>query len=584
MNDETRDSGQGGPPNASKRSAEAASGRRVALSPSEAIHPERAPPPPRRKRPALEAFSGFLTFVLVAAVLGGAGAVFGSRALREPGPLTVDKTVLIAPGSNSGEIVEQLQREGVIDSPTLFSLALFVEGRRDKLKAGEYLFKQKASAQQVMDTIVSGKVVLHSLTIPEGLTSEQIVERLRQDPMLTGVIPTVPKEGALLPETYKFPRGDSREKLLHKMERDQKRLLAAIWRSRASDLPLASPEQLVILASIVEKETGKPEERPHVAGVFINRLRKHMRLQSDPTIVYGLVGGQGALGRPLTHADVEKPTPYNTYLIAGLPPGPIANPGRAALEAAANPDHTKDLYFVADGTGGHVFSESLRIHDRNVERLRKIEEEKSKSAPPPPSPPPPAAGSGHSERATHYIYGQAPTAAEFFAQRQATWRMGPRLAPDPAMMARVSPVMPDASPPPPGIADYALAPATSRAPQLALGDDLADARLGGVTRAENILDGPASGSPEAGPPAGAGARTRAAANLDGPAAPVESDALSYAGGAGGNAHPAANGKPRIYDASQGTALDPLLEKNWDLNSAHTVDLPKTATGASLTSP
>ena len=186
----------------------------------------------------------------------------------------------------------------MIDSPFLFTLTLFLEGARSKLKAGEYLFKQNASLQDVIDTIVSGKAILHSLTIPEGLTSQQIVERLRESDLLAGDIREIPREGALLPETYKFQRGDSRDKLLQKMAHDQKALLDEIWRRRATDLPLSSPYELVTLASIVEKETGKADERPRVAAVFINRLRKHMRLQSDPTIVYGLVGGQGPLGRP----------------------------------------------------------------------------------------------------------------------------------------------------------------------------------------------------------------------------------------------------------------------------------------------
>ena len=271
------------------------------------------------------------------ALLAGIGIVYASHAVRQPGPLASDRAVLIAPGSDSEAIISQLQSEGVIDSPLLFAMTLFIEGAREKLKAGEYLFKQNATMQEVIDTIEYGRAILHAITIPEGLTTQQIVDRLRADDVLVGDIQEIPREGALLPETYKFQRGDSRDKLISKMARDQKLLLDEIWRRRSSDLPLASPYELVTLASIVEKETGKADERPRVAGVFINRLRRHMRLQSDPTIVYGLVGGQGALGRPLTHADVETPSPYNTYLVDGLPPGPIANPGRAALEAVPIP-------------------------------------------------------------------------------------------------------------------------------------------------------------------------------------------------------------------------------------------------------
>ncbi len=339
---------------------------------------------------------------MVAAVVAIIGTVYANHAIRQPGPLAADKAVVIAQGSDTDDIGEQLATQGVIESSTQFGLALFFEGARGKLKAGEYLIKQGASLQDVIDAIVQGRAILHAITIPEGLTSRQIVERLRADDVLAGDIHEIPREGALMPETYKFQRGDSRDKLLQKMARDQKQFLDDVWRRRASDLPLSSPYDLVTMASIVEKETGKAEERPRVASVFINRLRKHMRLQSDPTIVYGLVGGQGPLGRPLTRNDIDTASPYNTYMIDGLPPGPIANPGRAALEAVANPARTPDLYFVADGTGGHVFSDSLDSHNRNVQRWRQYEQSlKNKPAPgmlpgavpgtPPGTPPRPAA-------------------------------------------------------------------------------------------------------------------------------------------------------------------------------------------------
>ena len=544
--------------------------RHSALSPSEALHPENAPPPPpeRRKRPALEAFSGFLTFLLVLSLLVGLGAVYASHSAREPGPLANDREVVIAQGSDSDQIIQQLQDQGVIESPLLFTLALFVEGDRGKLKAGEYLFKQGASLQDVIDTIVQGRAILHTLTIPEGLTSQQIVERLRSDDVLAGDIKDTPREGSLLPETYKFQRGDSRDKLLQKMARAQIQLLDEIWKRRSPDLPLASPYDLVTLASLVEKETGKADERPRVAGVFINRLRKHMRLQSDPTIVYGLVGGQGPLGRPLTHADVESASPYNTYMVDGLPPGPIANPGRAAMEAVANPSRTQELYFVADGGGGHVFSDTLEAHNRNVQKLRQMEAGKPKpaqlGAPP---------RDDHTDLAPPSPFGAAPFEPEFFARRVPAFAGAPTLRPDPRMIARMAPVLPGAGEGPRRVVDLALA--KGFAPKLNSGDELADARLGGATRAENDLDGPAEEG--LGQPA-SGRRTVAqGGDLDGPAPAVEDTPMAYSA----PVNLAPNGKPRILDASEGTALDPLLDKSWDLNSPKTVD-PKILKGLAAT--
>jgi UPF0755 protein len=245
---------------------------------------------------------------------------------------------------------------------------------RGELKYGEYQFSKHASLADVVDTIIDAKVVQHTVTIPEGLTSEQIVARLLENDSLSGQIKEIPREGTLLPETFKFTRGMSRAQIIQRMSQAHQRLLHEVWERRAQDLPINTPEQLVTLASIVEKETGRSSERSRVAAVFINRLKTKMRLQSDPTIIYGLTGGKGALGRPIMKSEIEQHTPYNTYVIDGLPPGPIANPGRASLEAAANPARTKELYFVADGSGGHVFSENYDQHQKNVARLRAIEQ------------------------------------------------------------------------------------------------------------------------------------------------------------------------------------------------------------------
>ncbi|MGA3303372.1 MAG: endolytic transglycosylase MltG [Methylovirgula sp.] len=348
--------------------------RRRILAKKEASdsEPPSLPPPRRKRRPTLSALSGFLSVLLLLSFGGLFGVIWGAKRLHEPGPLPADKVLYIAPGTDYPDIVAQLESENVIDNPLVFNIAVMAGGKRSKIKAGEYLFKQNASMRDVIEILVSGKQVLHSITIPEGLTSEQIVNRLQQNDVLLGEIRQMPKEGSLLPETYKVPRGMSRNEVIRRMQEDERKLVEQVWAHRAPDLILRSPYELVTLASIVEKETGKAEERPHVAAVFLNRLQKHIRLQSDPTIVYGLVGGKGTLGRPIQHAEVERPTPYNTYVIDGLPPGPITNPGRAALEAVANPMRSADLYFVADGTGGHVFSATLEQHSKNVQHWREI--------------------------------------------------------------------------------------------------------------------------------------------------------------------------------------------------------------------
>jgi peptidoglycan lytic transglycosylase G len=343
-------------------------------SPHGLITPMAPPEPPvysRRGGRFLQFLSGLLTFILFVAVGAGLMLYMVQRQFGQAGPLPTDKVVTVKGGSQA--VAAILEREGVISQPTLFVIAVQVSGAKDNIKAGEYLFKQRASLNEVIDTLVSGKSVLHSVTIPEGLTSEQIVARLKDSEVLAGEIAAIPGEGTLLPDTYKVPRGLLRQELIERMVKDQERILSEIWARRATGLPVKTPEEFVILASIVEKETGRADERPRVAGVFINRLQRKMKLQSDPTIVYGIVGGKGTLGRGILRSEIDKPTPYNTYVIDGLPPGPIANPGRAALEAVANPSRTKDVYFVADGTGGHVFAETLDQHQRNVVKWRQVE-------------------------------------------------------------------------------------------------------------------------------------------------------------------------------------------------------------------
>ncbi len=355
-------------------------GRASLRTPQEALQPEAAPPPPpdnrkrpSQRRPTLSAVSGFLSFLMLAAVGGVILLAVAERKLSEPGPLSADKVVFIAPRTEVVDVIDQLASAGVIEQPTLVKASLWLEGRWSQVKAGEYVFKREASMRDVMDTIVSGRQLLHSVTIPEGLTSEQIIQRLKEIDILAGDVRQIPPEGTMLPETYRVPRGMSRNDLVRKMQQDHNRLVDQIWEKRAPNLPLRSKYEMVTLASIVEKETGRADERTRVASVFHNRLNRRMRLQSDPTIVYGIVGGKGTLGRPILRSEITRPTAYNTYTIDGLPPGPIANPGRAALEAVANPSRTNDLFFVADGTGGHVFAETLEQHNRNVARWREIE-------------------------------------------------------------------------------------------------------------------------------------------------------------------------------------------------------------------
>jgi UPF0755 protein len=352
-------------------------------SPRAALEPEMVPPPKRRstraRHPVVIVGNAIFTLLVVIAVAAGAGLYVGKQKFDAPGPLPEDKIVNIPAGLGTKDISDLLVREGVIDKPYIFIGSVIVMKARSALKHGEYQFAKYASLANVVDTLIDGKVVQHSFTVAEGLTSEQIVARLLETNELSGRIKEIPREGTLLPETYKYTRGMTREQILQRMSQEHKRVLVDVWAHRSADLPIKTPEELVTLASIVEKETGKPDERTRVAAVFVNRLRSKMRLQSDPTIIYGLNGGKGGLGRPIMKSEIEQATPYNTYVIDGLPPGPIANPGRASLEASANPARTKELFFVADGTGGHVFSDTYAEHQKNVAKLRAIERGAAKS-------------------------------------------------------------------------------------------------------------------------------------------------------------------------------------------------------------
>nr|WP_306267135.1 endolytic transglycosylase MltG [Pararhizobium sp. IMCC3301] len=347
----------------------------------QSLQSEIAAPPPtgrkRRRHPIVFVLNFLLMATVILAFVFGGLLFYGKSVYEADGPLQVDKSVMIERGMNVQGIANLLDEKNIINNKILFLASVRLTDNRSKLKAGEYLFERNASMEDVVARLVEGKSILHAVTVPEGRTSKQIVDILELDPVLTGQIVGVPPEGTLLPETYKFTRGDSRSQLLERMRTARDRVVADVWSRRSPDLPISTPEEMVILASIVEKETALADERPRVASVFINRLKEGMKLQTDPTVIYGLVGGQGTLGRPISRADLRAENPYNTYVIDGLPPGPIANPGRAALEAVINPARTKDLFFVADGSGGHAFAQTFAEHQTNVRKWRQVERDKS---------------------------------------------------------------------------------------------------------------------------------------------------------------------------------------------------------------
>lgn len=293
-----------------------------------------------------------------------------------PGPASDEITsVVLEKGSGVSQIGEALKAANVISSAGIFTVAARLTGAAADLKAGEYEFAAGSSMARVLADIRAGKVVRHQITIPEGWTSGMALDAVNAEATLTGTA-VEPPEGSILPDTYQVQRGDARAEVIQRMRDAQEKVLAELWDTRQSGLPLATPEEAVILASVVEKETGVAAERPRVAAVFINRLRVGMPLQSDPTIIYGITRGR-PLGRGIRASELAGRTAYNTYKIAGLPPTPIANPGRDALAAVLQPPTTDELYFVADGSGGHAFASTYAAHERNVARWRAIERAKA---------------------------------------------------------------------------------------------------------------------------------------------------------------------------------------------------------------
>jgi UPF0755 protein len=372
--------------------------------------------------------------IVVLIALGGLIA-WGQRQYVEPGPLETAICLKVNPGSTFSRVSETLADDGAIKSGTILRLGAEYSGESQNLKAGSFLVPEGASMEQIVDIVTRGgastcgteivyRVGVNAsdvqvreldpttqrfvtrtefapdataipadylrlrdetdtrfrIAVAEGATSWQIAEALKQVDVLDGDIDDLPPEGMLAPDSYEVRPGDSREQVLARMRAAQETRLAEAWSNRADDLPYGTPQEALIMASIVEKETGVPDERRQVASVFVNRLRQGMKLQTDPTVIYGVTGGQGVLGRGLRQSELRADTPYNTYVIDGLPPTPIANPGRESIEAALNPAATDYIFFVADGSGGHAFATTLDEHNANVARWREIEAERADEA------------------------------------------------------------------------------------------------------------------------------------------------------------------------------------------------------------
>lgn len=318
--------------------------------------------------------SALVTVALVAVGAALLATIIAVVMIGAPGPATQNRVTFIDRGASASAITRQLQTEGLISNDLLFRLAALMYAGDGGLKAGEYEVPARASIKDIVSMLAAGKAMQHAVTIPEGYASVQVIDALMAEDLLTGDAPPVPPEGSVLPDTYSFARGDTRASVLAKMKAAHHTAMAELWPKRQAGLPFETPDQAVILASIVEKETGKPEERRTVAGLYINRLRQGMRLEADPTIIYGITKGK-PLGRQIRRSEIDAgppQNPWNTYRITGLPPTPIANPGRLSLEAVLNPEPTKYLFMVADGTGGHVFAETGAEHARNHAAWREI--------------------------------------------------------------------------------------------------------------------------------------------------------------------------------------------------------------------
>lgn len=328
----------------------------------------------------IEAINGLLSLLLLVLVIVGGVFLYGIVMFNADGRFDEDRTFLVEPGNSLATVAQRLEEQGFISNAYVFRFGSIALRREGSIKAGEFNIAATSSMSDILRELTEGRAIQFQVVIPEGFTSWQVVERVNNDQNLTGTIDVLPAEGSLLPAAYAYQRGDTRQSVIERMQAAMDAAVAEVWEARDPDLPISTPAELVILASIVEKETGVAAERGLVAGVFVNRLNIGMRLQSDPTIIYGITRGQGSLGRGLRRSEIEAMTPYNTYQINGLPPGPIANPGIEALRAVASPEETTALYFVADGTGGHAFADTYAEHQRNVAVWREIERQRAEAA------------------------------------------------------------------------------------------------------------------------------------------------------------------------------------------------------------
>ncbi len=334
----------------------------------------------RRRNGLLNVVNAFLTLLILGLLMVGGLILYGSQRFYTEGPLEEDKVFMVERGSALATIAQRLESADLIADRWTFQFGTMAQRKQTAIRAGEYKIAARSSMADILKEITEGRPITYAVTIPEGYTSFEVIQRINEAPNLVGDLTEIPPEGSLLPNTYSFERGDERQAIVDRMSDALDAQLLDIWQGRSPDLPISTPEELLILASIVEKETGLASERPMVAAVFINRLNKGMRLQSDPTIIYGITNGQSTLNRGLRRSEIEAVTPYNTYQIDGLPPGPIANPGVDSLRAVANPADTEALFFVADGTGGHAFANTYAEHQKNVARWRQVEREREEAA------------------------------------------------------------------------------------------------------------------------------------------------------------------------------------------------------------